>query len=168
MGLFKSIGKAFKSVGKALGGVVKGVAKFAKSPFGKLLINVGLSFITGGTGGLLAKALGALGGSSLGGLVSKVAGGGLSKLFSGGLSNIFQGFAGKFLSQATDYLSKSGLASVAGFLQKAGTSGDLLSLAKSISAATQDAKTDQTTAEVVRANLVQLFAQRAAAQLTAA
>jgi len=161
MGLFSGITKAFSSVTDGLGGLVKGIGDFAKSPFGKMLINVGLSFLTGGTGGILSTALGALGGGGgLGGLLGGAAGG-------GGLSNIFQGFAEKFLGGATDLLSKDGLSSVAGFLSKAGGSGDLLSMAKSLLDAGQDAQTDQGTGDIVQNNLVQLFAKKAAELVTA-
>lgn len=147
MGFFKSIGKAFKKVGGALGKVAKGVVKFAKSPFGKLLLNVGLTFLTGGTGGLLAKGLSMLGGAG------KI----------GSMLGTFSGFASKFLGPVQSFLSKSGLGSIAGFLGKAGSPTDLLSMAKDLLAARQSApKADPTSNQIVDHNLAQLFAWRQA------
>ncbi len=146
MGLFKGIGKVVKGIGKGLGKVAKGVTKFAKSPFGKLLLNVGLSFVTGGVGGLLTKGLGALG--NLGG---------------GKLLSTFGGFASKFLGPAESLLSKSGLGGLASFVQKAGDTGDLLGMARDLFAARQRApRTDLTTQQILQQNLMQLFAQRQA------
>lgn len=153
MGLFKSIGKAFKSIGKGLGSIAKGVVKFAKSPFGKLLINVGLTFLTGGAGGLLAKGLSMLGGAG------KI----------GSLLTSFSGVASKFLGPVQSFLSKTGLSTVAGFLGKTTNSSDLLSMATDLFKARQSQPaTDPTTNTVVQQNLMQLFAYQQAQQLQAA
>lgn len=147
------LGKVVKSIGHAVGSIAKGVVKFAKSPIGGLLINVGLTVLTGGTGGLLAKGL-----SMLGGL-----GGG------GGLLSTAAGFASKFLGPVSSLVSKSGLSSVAGFLGKMGNTSDLLSFAKNIfSARSQEPQQpDQTTQDILNTNLQQLFAQRQAQLLQA-
>ena len=144
MGFIKSIGKAFKSIGHVVGNVAKGVVKFAKSPIGKLLINVGLSFVTGGVGGLLSKGLSMLGGvgSSIGSAVST-----------------FGGFASKFLNTAQSFMSNTGLSSIAGFLGKATNTTDLLGMAQSIFASRQQApQVDDTSNDIVNSNLAQLFA----------
>lgn len=150
MGFLKGIGKAFKSIGKAVGSIAKGVVKFAKSPFGKLLINVGLTFLTGGTGGLLAKGLSMLGGAG--------------KL--GSLLGTFSGVASKFLGPVQSLLSKTGLGTIAGFLGKAGGPGDLLSMAKDLLSARQaQPATDPTTDAAVKENLLRMFAQQQAQML---
>ncbi|MBX5484590.1 MAG: hypothetical protein IRZ16_22430 [Myxococcaceae bacterium] len=113
MGFLGGIGKAFKKIGSFVGKVASGVVKFAKSPLGQLLIGVGLSALTGGTGGILMKALG-----------------GVSKL--GNLGSIFSGFASRFLGPATNLLSKAGLQGLVGFAQKALNTGDLLSMVTSL------------------------------------
>lgn len=119
----------------------------AKSPFGKLLINVGLTFLTGGTGGLLAKGLGML--SKLGNV--------------GKLVGSFSGFASKFLGPVQSFLSKSGLSGISGFLDKAGGTGDLLKMATDIfSARKPQPKPDEDTEAIVQHNLTQLFARRQA------
>jgi hypothetical protein len=146
MGFIKGIGKALKSVGKGLGSAVKGVAKFAKSPFGKLLINVGLSFLTGGTSNLLTQGLGTL-----------------SKLGGGKLLSTFGAMASKFLGPAQSFLSKQGLGSIASFLQSAKEPSHLLSMAKDLLSARQKAPaTDNTTQQIIQSNLLELFAHRQA------
>jgi hypothetical protein len=143
---FKSIGNAFKSIGQSLGKVSKGVAKFAESPFGKLLVNVGLSFVTGGAGGLLSKGLGML-----------------SKLGGAKLTGVFSGFATKFLGGAQGFLSKSGLGGIAQFLKGAGSTRELLSMAKDIFLSRQRApQMDGSTRQIIQHNLLQLFAKRQA------
>jgi hypothetical protein len=140
------IGKIFKKIGQGIGKLAKGVMKFAQSPFGKLLINVGLSFVTGGMGGLLTKGLG---------ILSKVGG--------GNLLSTFGGLASKFLGPAQSFLSKSGLGAVVDFAKKATGSSDLLSMATDIFKARQKApQTDPTTNQIVQHNLTQTFAQRQA------
>jgi hypothetical protein len=140
------IGKVFKKVGSAIGKVAKGVVKFAKSPFGKLLLNVGLSFVTGGAGGLLTKGLGMLG-----------------KLGGGKLLGTFGGLASKFLGPAQSLLSKTGLGSVVDFAKQATKSSDLLSMAQDLFKARQKAPaTDSTTNQIIQHNLSQIFAQRQA------
>jgi hypothetical protein len=143
------IGKVFKGIGK----IASGVIKFAQSPFGKLLINVGLTFLTGGTGGILAKGLGMLG---------KV--GNLGKMVGS-----FGGFASKFLGPVQSFLSKPGLSSIAGFVKNAGSSGDLLKMATDIfTARKKQPKPDVDTEQVVQHNLTQLFAKRQAEMLRTA
>ena len=139
------IGKVFKKVGSAIGKVAKGVVKFAQSPFGKLLINVGLTFLTGGAGGLLTKGLGMLG-----------------KLGGGNLLGTFGGLASKFLGPAQNLLSKTGLGSVLDFAKQATKSSDLLSMAQDLFKARQKNPTDSTTNQIVSQNLQQIFAQRQA------
>lgn len=137
------LGKVFKGIGK----IASGVIKFAKSPFGKLLINVGLTFLTGGTGGLLAKGLGMLGN--------------LGKV--GQMVSSFSGFASKFLGPVQSFISKSGLSGVAGFLKNSGGTSDLLKMATDIfSARKNQPKPDVDTESVVQHNLTQLFAKRQA------
>ena len=150
MGLLKSIGKAFKSVGKAVGKIAKGVVKFAKSPLGKLAINVGLSLITGGTGGLLLK------GASL-----------LGKLGNAGkLLSTFGGFASKFLGPAANLLSKTGISALQGFLGKAGNTTELLNMVKNLITSRQQAPaTDSTTNAMANQNVSQVAAQTQAKDL---
>jgi len=109
--VFKGIGHAFSSIAKGIGNIAKGVLKFAQSPLGKLLIGVGLNFLTGGASGALSGLLGGLGGGA-----------------GGGLTSLFSGFASKFLGSATSLLSNSGLGGMVSFLGKATNSGDLLSM----------------------------------------
>lgn len=113
MGFLGGIGKAFKKIGSFVGKVASGVIKFAQSPLGKLLIGVGLSALTGGTGGILAKVIG-----------------GASKL--GNLGSLVSGFAAKFLGPATNLLSNSGLSGLAGLAQRALSSNDLLGMVTSL------------------------------------
>lgn len=144
------IGKVFKGIGKGLGAVAKGVVKFAKSPLGKVLFNVGLSFLTGGAGGLLSGALG-----------------GLSKL--GGLGKIVSGFADKFLGNATSLLSKGGLSSVAGLISQSSNSRQLLGIVTDVMGA-RNGKTqpDPVTVEAANQNLRRLAAFQQAQLLNAA
>jgi len=147
MGLLKGIGKAFKKVGSALGKVAKGVVKFAKSPIGKLLINVGLTVLTGGTGGLIAKGLSMLGN------VGKI----------GSMISSFGGVASKFLGTAQSLLSNTGLGTLGNFLGKASNMGDLVSMAKDMFTARQAApKADATTEAAAQENLLRMFAQQQA------
>jgi hypothetical protein len=147
MGFLK---KVFKGIGKAVGSIAKGIVKFAKSPLGSLLINVGLSMITGGVGGLLAKGLT---------MLPKLA-------QAGNLLGTFAGVASKFLGPVQSFMSSSGLSTIAGFLGKAGNTGDLLSMATDLFKARQKAPpTDPTTDAVARENLARLFAQAQAQQL---
>jgi hypothetical protein len=143
------IGKIFKKIGKGIGKVAKGIAKFASSPLGKVVMRLGLSLITGGSGGLLSKGLGLLG-----------------KLGSSKLLKTFSGFAQKFLGPATHLLSKAGLKGLAGFLNQAMSSKDLLGLAKGLIGARRHGPAmDPTTEQMVKENLLQLFAHRHAAVL---
>ena len=147
MGL--KIGKLFKKIGKGIGKAVKGIAKFAKSPLGQVVMKLGLSLIKGGPGALLSKALGMLG-----------------KLGSSKLLGMFSSFAQKFLGPATHLLSKSGLKGLAGFLSQATSSKDLLGLAKGLMGARRHARPmDPTTEQMVKENLLQLFAHRHASVL---
>ena len=136
-----------KGIVKGIGKIASGVMKFAQSPFGKLLINVGLTFLTGGTGGLLAKGLGMLG--KLGNV--------------GNLVGSFGGFASKFLGPVQSLISKSGLSGVAGFLKNTGGTSDLLKMATDIlSARKSQPKPDEDTEAIAQHNLTQLFAKRQA------
>lgn len=147
MGFFSKI---VKGIGKAVGSIAKGVVKFAKSPLGSLLINVGLSMVTGGVGGLLAKGLT---------MLPKLA-------QAGNLLGTFAGVASKFLGPVQSFMSSSGLSTIAGFLGKAGNTGDLLSMATDLFKARQQAPaTDPTTNSIASTNLAQLFAQAQARQL---
>jgi hypothetical protein len=146
------LGGVFKSVAKGLGSIAKGIVKFAQSPFGKLLINVGLSFLTGGAGGLLAKGLSMLGGAG------KI----------GSLLSTFSGVASKFLGPVQSFLSKTGLSTIAGFLGKTTNPSDLLSMATDLFKTRQSQPaTDPTTDQIVQQNLMQLFAHQQAQQLSA-
>ena len=150
MGFLKGIGKAFKSIGKAIGNVAKGVVKFAKSPLGQLAIQVGLSLVTGGVGGLVAKGAGLL-----------------TKLGSAGkLLSTFGGFASKFLGPAANLLSKAGLSGITGFLSKAVNSSDLLKMVQSLmTARSQAPATDQTTNAMANENISQVAASTQADQI---
>jgi hypothetical protein len=140
------IGKVVKGIGKGLGSIAKGVMKFAQSPFGKLLINVGLGLLTGGTSSLLTSGLGMLAKGGLGSMLGS-----------------FGGFASKFLGTAQSFLSGSGLGSIGGFLKNATGSGDLLKMATDIFSSRQSKPaTDSTTNQIIQNNLAQLFAQRQA------
>ena len=145
MGLFS----IFKKIGGALESVAKGVLKFAESPLGKLLINVGLAFLTGGASSLLSGALG----GSLGGLASQ-----------------FGGVASNFLSSATSLLSKTGLSTVAEFAQNATSSGGLADIAKSLLTArnNQPNQPDPATTKIADSNVQQLLAYQQAQQLLSA
>lgn len=143
------IGKVFKKIGKGIGKVAKGIVKFAKSPLGGMVMKLGLSLITGGTGGLLSKGLGLLG-----------------KLGSSKLLKTFMGFAQKFLGPATNLLSKGGLKGLSGFLKQAASTKDLLGMARILVGARRHAPPmDPTTEQMVRENLLQLFAHRHASVL---
>lgn len=151
------LGKIMKGIGNAVSGIAKGIVKFAKSPLGQLAINIGLSLVTGGVGGLLSKGLGMLGGGGLGGLLS-----------GGGLGQVFSGFASKFLGSAGSLLSGGGLSSVWNFAKQAMGSGDLLSMVKSLATARQNGpQADATTNQMVDQNLLQLMAYRHAQLLQA-
>ncbi len=157
------LGGIVKGIGKAVGGIVKGVAKFAQSPFGKLLINVGLTALTGGAGGILSGALGALGKGALGGILGGAGKGILGGLLgggggAGGLLGSFGGFASKFLGGAGGLLSKGGLSGLAGMLGQAGGTGDLLKMATDIFGANKNKGTDAGTGDIIKNNLLQLFA----------
>lgn len=141
------IGKVFKGIAKGIGGIAKGVIKFAKSPLGKLVMNVGLSLVTGGVGGIAAKLLS--------GPLSKIAGGALSK--------VIGGVASKFLGNAGSLMSGNGLGALSGLVSKVGNMGDLLGVAKSLmSARQQQPPTDPTTDQMANLNVAQLLAWRQA------
>ena len=143
------LGGVFKKIGGALKSVAKGVMKFAQSPFGKLLLNVGLGFLTGGASSLLTGALGKIGSSLLG---------------------KFGGMASKFLGSATSLLSKTGLGAVADFAKSATGSGDLLSMAKGLfnARAKEPKQPDQATTQIADNNVQQLLAYQQAQQLLSA
>jgi hypothetical protein len=155
MGFLDSIGKAIgglvKGVGDAVGSVAKGIGDFLGSPFGKLLVGVGLTVLTGGVGGLgMLGSLGSLG-EGLGALGSLGS--------AGQMLGTFGSFASTFLGPVQGLLSGSGLSSIAGFLQNAGGSGDLLSMATSLLNARQSQPpTDPSTEDLIRNNLLNMFA----------
>lgn len=121
-----------------------GVAKFTGSPFGRLLVSVGLSSVEGGPSSRLNQGLSRLG--NLGG---------------GKLLGAFKGFASRFLGPVQSFLSKPGLWGIAGFLQNAKSPEHLLSMARILFAARQRAATpDDTTRHLIQHNLMQLFAYR--------
>ncbi|HYH97153.1 hypothetical protein [Hyalangium sp.] len=121
-----------------------GVVKFSQSPFGKLLVSVGLSSITGGPSRLLNQGLGRLG-----------------KLGGGKLLGAFKGFTSRFLGPVQSFLSKPGLWGIAGFLKSATLPEQLLPMARVLFGARQKAPTpDDTTRQLIQHNLVQLFAHR--------
>lgn len=143
------IGKLFKGIGKGLGKVAKGIAKFAKSPLGKVVMQLGMSLITGGTSGLLSKGLGLLG-----------------KLGKGKLLGVFSGFAQKFLGPTTNLLSKPGLRGLVGFVKQAASSKDLLGLATGLMSVRRHSRPmDPTTEQMAKENLLQVFAHRHASLL---
>jgi hypothetical protein len=135
------IGKVFKGVGKAVGGLAKGVAKFAKSPLGKVLLGVGLTALTGGAGaGIFAKAL----------VGSKL----------GSLGTMFSGVASKFLGSAANLLSKAGLSTLGSFAKQALNSGDLLGMVKNLMTARANSpqQVDPTTNAAANYNIAQMMA----------
>ena len=146
MGLFSGIGSMFKKIASGIGNVVSGVMKFAKSPFGQLLINVGLSLVTGGTGGILMKALGAVG-----------------KF--GNIGGLFAGFASKFLGPATSLLSESGLGGLVSFASKATNTSDLLGIATSLMGARKEnpqPELDGSIQDMANYNIMQMLAYQQA------
>jgi hypothetical protein len=98
MGLFSKIGHALK-------GAVKGIAKFASSPIGKVLIGVGLGVLTGGVSSLFTGGL------------SSIAGG------LGNIGNVVKGLASSFFSNPMSMLSQGNLGSVGNILQSVVGSG---------------------------------------------
>jgi hypothetical protein len=116
MGFLSGIGKAF---GKAF----EGISKFMNSPFGKLLIGVGLTMLTGGVAGI--GMLGSLG--SLGSGLSALGG-----LGGGSMTGLFGSFASSFLGSAQSLVSGSGLGALTGFLGNATGTDSLLSMATSL------------------------------------
>jgi hypothetical protein len=141
------IGKVFKGIAKGLGGIAKGILKFAKSPLGKLVMQVGLSLVTGGVGGIAAKLLS--------GPLMKIAGPLLSKV-AGPLAQ-------KFLGSAGSLLSGNGLGALSGLVSKAGNVGDLLGVAQNLMSARQTApQTDPTTNQMANLNIAQLLAYQQA------
>ena len=140
------LGKVFKKIGGALKSVASGVMKFASSPLGKMLLNVGLGMLTGGASSLLTGALGKIGGQ------------------------LFSGVASKFLGSATSLLSKTGLGTVVDFAKKATGSGDLLGMAQSLFKARseQPKQPDPVTTSIADQNVQQLLAYQQAQQLLTA
>lgn len=141
------IGGVFKGIAKGLGGIAKGVLKFAKSPLGKLVMQAGLSFLTGGVGGIAAKLLS----------------GPLGKIGSSLLGKVGGPLIDKFLGSAGSLLSGNGLGALQGLVSKAGSAGDLLGLAQNLMGARQRApQTDPTTNEMANLNAAQLMAYQQA------
>lgn len=121
-----------------------GAARFVGSPFGRLLVSVSLSSVSGGPSGRLNQGLGRL-----------------SKLGGGKLLGAFKGFASRFLGPVQSFLSKPGLWGIAGFLQSARNPEHLLSMARILFAARQRSATpDDSTRQLIQHNLMQLFAHR--------
>jgi hypothetical protein len=120
------------------------VARFSQSPFSKLLVNVGLSSVTGGANGLLSRGLDTL-----------------RKQGGGNLLGAFKSFASCFLGPVHCVLSTPGLWGIAGFLASAANSGQLLSMARVLFGARQKAPAqDDSTRHLIQHNLMQLFAHR--------
>lgn len=121
-----------------------GAAKFVGSPFGRLLVSVSLSSVSGGPTSRLNQGLGRL-----------------SKLGGGKLIGAFKGFASRFLGPVQSFLSKPGLWGIAGFLQSARNPEHLLSMARILFATRQRSATpDDSTRQLIQHNLMQLFAHR--------
>ncbi len=161
------IGKVFKGIAKVGGTILKGVAKFAKSPIGQLLMQVGLNAIMPGVGGLVGKAITGIGGKLLGSLATSAVGKLATSAATKFATDAIGGFANKFLNKATDFVSKAGAGSVQGFVQNAGNTQNLASMAKDIEKA-RTTKMDATTEQVANANLQELFAKQAGAMFAAA
>jgi hypothetical protein len=122
----------------------QGLARFSQSPFGKLLVNVELSSVTGGASGQLSRGLGILG--QQGG---------------GKLLGAFKGFASRYLGPVQSFLSKPGLWGIAGFITSAANPGQLLSMARVLFGTRQKAPApDASTRHLIQHNLMQLFAHR--------
>ncbi len=177
--VFKGIGHAISSVasgiGHAVGSIAKGVGKFLQSPIGKLVMNVGLGFLTGGASSIFSGILGGGLGNLLGGGLANLLSGGVGNLLQGGLgnllgggglSNLFSGFASNFLSNPSSLLSGSGLSSLLGFGQNAQGSGGLLDMVGSLFKAQQSSppQTDGSQ-EGAQINLQQMVAYLQAQQL---
>jgi len=156
MGFLGGIVKGLKKIG---GAVLKGVAAVAKSPFGQILMQVGLNAILPGVGGLVGKAITSIGGKLLGGLASTAVGKAITSAASKFATDTIGGFAQKFLNKATDFLSKAGTGAVQGFVSNAGNTADLASMAKELDKARQ-AKADLATEQVANLNLQELFAKQ--------
>ncbi len=174
-GIGHAIGKVASFAGHAIGSIAKGVGKFLQSPIGKLVMQVGLGFLTGGASSIFSGVLGGGLGNLLGGGLSNVLSGGVGSLLKGGLSNLLgggglgnlvSGFASKFLSNPSSLLSGSGLSSVLGFLGNSGNSGGLLNMVGSIFGAQKSAppSTDGS-AQGAQINMQQLVAYIQAQQL---
>jgi hypothetical protein len=155
MGFLSSI---TKGIGNFVSKAVSAVGKFAGSPIGKLLINVGLTVCTGGVGGLL----GGLGSSLLGGaggsLLSGLGGGLLSSLGGGQLQGLIGGLAQQFLPQAASLLSGSG-AGIVGNLFKGLTGGDtggILNMVKGLAGSIFSGS--QATQDVAQHNITEIAA----------
>jgi hypothetical protein len=141
------LGGIVKGIGKAVGGIAKGVLKFAKSPLGKLVMQVGLGLVTGGVGGIAAKLLS----------------GPLGKIGSSLLGKVAGPLVDKFLGSAGSLLSGSGQGLLSGLMSKAGNVGDILGVVKNLMGARQEApQTDPTTNEMANLNVAQLAAYQQA------
>ncbi|HVG57941.1 MAG TPA: hypothetical protein VNA24_05260 [Hyalangium sp.] len=120
--------------------------RISKSPFSKLLVNVGLSAVTGGANGLLSQGLGTL-----------------RKQGGGALLRTFKSFSSQFLTPVQGMLSSPGLWGIASFLGCTSNSNQLLSMARVLFSIRQKAPPpDEGTAFVVQHNLLQLFAHHQA------
>lgn len=120
------------------------VARLFESPFSKVLVNVGLSSVTGGANGLLSRGLDTL-----------------AKQGGGSLLGAFKSFTSRFLGPAHSTLSSPGLWGIAGFLVSAANSGQMLSMARVLFSVRQKApEPDGGTCHLIQHNLVQLFTHR--------
>lgn len=121
--------------------------RISQSPFSKLLVNVGLSTVTGGANGLLSQGLGTL-----------------RKQGGGTLLGAFRSFASRFLTPVQGMISSPGLWGIASFLGSTSNSNQLLSMARVLFSIRQKATPprDEGTSFVVQHNLMQLFAHHQA------
>jgi hypothetical protein len=121
--------------------------RFSQSPFSKLLVNVGLSTVTGGANGLLSQGLGTL-----------------RKQGGGTLLGAFKSFSSRFLTPVQGMLSAPGLWGIASFLGSTSNSNQLLSMARVLFSIRQKATPprDEGTSFVIQHNLMQLFAHQQA------
>jgi hypothetical protein len=126
------------------------VSRFSQSPFSKLLVNVGLSSVTGGANGLLSRGLDTL-----------------RKQGGGNLLGAFRSFSSRFLGPVHGIVSTSGLWGIAGFLGSAAHSGQMLSMSRVLFSVRQKTPPpDEGTGHLIQHNLLQLFAHRHAQLMT--
>lgn len=138
-----------------MGGIVKSVksivSKVTSSPIFKGIVNLGMSYMTGGFSGLLKTGLD---------MFSKTK-------FGSNLMSSFGGFAQKFLGTASSLFSGGGLGAISEFAKKATGTGDLLSMAQNIAKTSQGdlSKLASGLQDVAKNNISQIFAKQAASFL---